>query len=189
MEISPLKSTKSGEYTICGQGVETYYYLNKGGNKKNIKFTPYKSRIVETGRYEGEYHPMCKIKDLPGINITENEIYDGNIVLYNAKHGNKKIPPHLLVSLIVCQYHSLIGRVRYDYDKMGMKLDLAHKKAALYTIGVIQKNLELLKTKDKKLYNCVTNDLEKTFGGNLEDIAEMYTSVIPRKKPKRKLQI
>uniref|UniRef100_A0A6C0I8D7 Uncharacterized protein n=1 Tax=viral metagenome TaxID=1070528 RepID=A0A6C0I8D7_9ZZZZ len=178
--MSAQKTTNSKMFNICNNKIETYYYTI-GRKFKKYKYTPYKTRIIETALHEGEYHPICKIQSLPNINITENEITDDDLVIYNSKKPKdiKKITSQLHISIITCQYYSLFRRYQYDLMVMKGNIDKQHLKAGLYTIDLINKSLEVLyHNVPNDLYNCVLNDLEKEFG-NITDIYNFYSN--PRK--------
>jgi predicted DNA-binding transcriptional regulator len=180
--MSAQKSNKDEVYTICKNSIETYHY-KIGKNLKQQKFTPYQTKIIETSKHEGLYHPICKINNLPNINITENEIVDGNTVIFNSKKPNiDRITPELHIAIITCQYHSVVKRFFYDMINKHGNVDSAHLQAALYTIKNLFINLQILQQNvNESVFKCVQQDLLKNFG-NLNDISYVYSLKEPTER-------
>ena len=70
---------KNTTYRICDRVIESYYYkipYNIKNKTELEKFSPYKKHIVPITKYEGEYHPTCKIniEGYENYSISENQI-------------------------------------------------------------------------------------------------------------------
>ena len=153
---------------VCNIEFNLYYYIitNKGEKKK---FTPFKKDILDIDKFEGIYHPACKIllPEYSDYTTIEYAIKKKSNEIYNYKTGKEeisKLTNVLIVSIIVCALHSM--RLRMQTDKQilakGREIEKYHIKAAYFTYNIVMYHLEYLKKKlinNENLYNCIVKDL------------------------------
>jgi hypothetical protein len=158
-------------YNICGKDIAAYYYeyINKGKYisitdpgaiplPDGKKFTPGKVNIIGTEKFENSpYHSTCKLKDSSNATITENQILkmdlSGRIkVIYDYREYDSKPGKYVrfdrqdLLPFLVCKYHSLMYRLDTDIKRLesGDVIDIPHKLAGVFTIGVIEHILPIM---------------------------------------------
>jgi hypothetical protein len=176
-------------YTICNRGIVCYHYDIRPSQRENAeKYTPYKEHILSVQKFEGKYHPICKIdaKEYKNYNITENYIFfkQKKIVYNGINHPNddSKIKDDnntLLIGFVTCQYHALIYRYSADRERTynNMEVNPAHVRAGLFAVNRLINFLKLLKKKLSKYdFECVDNDFTNIFKG-YDDIYDYYNSL------------
>ena len=143
---------------VCNIEFNLYYYIitNKGEKKK---FTPFKKDILDIDKFEGIYHPACKIllPEYSDYTTIEYAIKKKSNEIYNYKTGKDQITQLnniLIVSIIVCALHSMKLRMERDSQLLakGREIEKYHIKAAYFTYNIVIYHLEYLKKKLIKYY-------------------------------------
>jgi len=173
---------KDNDYRICNELIESYHY-NIPKSRKGVvltKYTPNKQNTMQVSKYEGKYHPSCKIK-VPGYenyNTSENQIFYRDQVIFDINSPDiKNIDLVLLNLFITCQFHSLVLRLNHDIVLRGGIVDKGHINAGLYSVHNIFKSLRFLyNNSTHPEFSCIDYDLYKTFG-SLELIEKIYISL------------
>lgn len=173
---------KDNDYRICNELIESYHY-NIPKSRKGVvltKYTPNKQNTMQVSKYEGKYHPSCKIK-VPGYenyNTSENQIFYRDQVIFDINSPDiKNIDLVLLNVFITCQFHSLVLRLNHDIVLRGGNVDKGHINAGLYSVNNIFKSLRFLyNNSTHPEFSCIDDDLYKTFG-SLELIEKIYVSL------------
>ena len=176
---------KDNDYRICNELIESYHY-NIPKSRKGVvfpvltKYTPNKQNTMQVSKYEGKYHPSCKIK-VPGYenyNTSENQIFYRDQVIFDINSPDiKNIDLVLLNVFITCQFHSLVLRLNHDIVLRDGNVDKGHINAGLYSVNNIFKSLRFLyNNSTHPEFSCIDDDLYKTFG-SLELIEKIYVSL------------
>ena len=145
----------TGIHEICGRKIEVYFYDPRIKGQQ-VTTTPYKQHSTITSKFEGEYHPWCKIDGYPEYTISENTIkYRGNEV-YSLKNKTT-VPPDLFPVMIVAGFYSLITRLRFYIERYLEKdryIDPGHLEAPWCTYK------DILAIKNTINWECVSNFLK-----------------------------
>lgn len=156
---------KATNYNVNSINVDVFYY-NKYDNNKILKrkYTPNKNHTINTKKYEGIYHPSCKLKNYPELTFTDIGIIkvDGNkdsfydyfydydkdqndLIKINKEKGAKLNDPKI-IALIVCALHALKERLKNDINNLNNRIiiDNGHLIAHKYIIRFIVYHLQIL---------------------------------------------
>jgi len=172
-------ATKDNTYEICNEQVQSYHYnIKRSATKRNLKkYTPFKQNILPVSRYEGEYHPTCKVLTggYENYNTSETQILYKDLVIFDIKFPSMdNINNVLLAAFIACQFHSLKLRVTHDIVTRQGNVDKPHINAGLYSTSNLYKSLKFLyENTDHDYFECVDDSIYKNFG-SLEKIEIIY---------------
>jgi hypothetical protein len=182
-------AVKDKEYIICNIIIECYHYNIPANYNRNVninKFTPFLKHLIRIAKYEGEYHPTCKIilPEYKDYSISESEIFNKGNVIFNTRDiiNNVPLDKILLNALITCQFHSLVTRLHTDIIKRQGNVNKAHAQAGLYTVNQIYESLNYLHKNTEYIYfKCVDDDIIKNFG-ELRLIEDIYNRLLNGEK-------
>ena len=159
---SPVLAIDTGiTHTICGVPVHIYYY----GSKNTLVYTPGQVHTMYSKNYEGQHHPMCKIKLPAYVDYIINEggvKWKGDTVIFSTEDLENNDPDvyndDMLAALVLACFYSLHQRLHYYMKRIedeGLTINPGHNLAPLYTFDKINSILLLFKNPNVK--KCVEN--------------------------------